>query len=157
MGIPLVRQPNQCHDSRKREEHGFLCVLFLLYLTQVYFRGNPPTYVGRDVFVGTTNLVYYLPGTTGWGVTFAGRPTAPWQLPQPLILTFLPEFGMHPTWFSFRVSWATNTTVVLEVSTSPGGATWLPIATNALLNGWTDFSDPQWKNHPARFYRVRSH
>jgi len=33
-------------------------------------------------FEGSTNVtVYYLPGTTGWGPTFAGRPTALWTLP----------------------------------------------------------------------------
>jgi hypothetical protein len=30
------------------------------------------------------------------------------------------------------------------------------LSTNALVNGWSYFSDPQWANYPARFYRVRS-
>jgi len=45
-------------------------------LTAVYFQGNAPG-DGSDtsVFSGDTNTVYYLPGTTGWGPTFDGRPT----------------------------------------------------------------------------------
>jgi hypothetical protein len=47
-------------------------------LTGVYFQGNAPS-LGLSVFDGDTNaIVYYLPGTTGWGVLgtpFGGRPT----------------------------------------------------------------------------------
>jgi len=44
-------------------------------LTGVYFLGNAPS-LGSDVFYGATNAtVYYLPGTTGWGKIFGGRPT----------------------------------------------------------------------------------
>ena len=48
-------------------------------LTSVRFEGNAPSLVGSDVFAGDDNAtVYYLPGTTGWGPTFGGRPTAVW-------------------------------------------------------------------------------
>ena len=47
-------------------------------LTSVYFQGNAPS-VGSAVFGGDNNAtVYYLPGTTGWGWTFGGCPTALW-------------------------------------------------------------------------------
>lgn len=51
-------------------------------LTSVYFKGNAPS-LGGFVFDGDNNAtVYYLPGTTGWGATFGGRPTALWvQVP----------------------------------------------------------------------------
>lgn len=50
-------------------------------LTAVYFQGNAPT-LGSQVFSGDNNAtVYYLPGTTGWGPTFGGRPTALWLPP----------------------------------------------------------------------------
>jgi hypothetical protein len=44
-------------------------------LTGVYFKGNAPS-LGSSVFYNAlTATVYYLPGTTGWGPTFGGRPT----------------------------------------------------------------------------------
>jgi hypothetical protein len=52
-------------------------------LIGVYFLGNAPSLGGSYVFSGDNNTtVYYLPGTTGWGTTFAGRSTALWiQVP----------------------------------------------------------------------------
>ena len=48
-------------------------------LERVYFKGNAPT-LGRNVFNSDDHLTnYYLPGKTGWGATFGGRPTAVWK------------------------------------------------------------------------------
>ena len=48
-------------------------------LTGIYFEGNAPS-LGSSVFDADNNTtVYYLPGTTGWGQTFGGRPTALWS------------------------------------------------------------------------------
>ncbi len=45
-------------------------------LTGAYFQGHSPS-VGDSVFEGDNHAtVYYLPGTTGWGPTFGGRPAA---------------------------------------------------------------------------------
>jgi hypothetical protein len=45
-------------------------------LKGLYFMGNAPT-LDYKVFDGATNaIVYYNPGTTGWGPTFGDRPTA---------------------------------------------------------------------------------
>jgi hypothetical protein len=50
-------------------------------LTGVYFRGNLPN-VGSQLFAGDNRVtVYYLPGTTGWGTTFGGRPAVLWNPP----------------------------------------------------------------------------
>ncbi len=54
-------------------------------LTGVYFHGNSPT-PNNDltVFSGDSNgIVYYLPGTTGWGTLFDGLPTMLSSLPAP--------------------------------------------------------------------------
>ena len=133
-------------------------------LTGVYFQGNSPESVGSNIFDGHLGLdffidpatVYYLPGTTGWGPTFEDRPTAPWVLPYPVILTTAPNFGIQANGFGFRISWATNAPVVIEAVTNPASSTWVPLKTNALVNGWTDFSDPQWTSYPGRFYRTRA-
>jgi hypothetical protein len=48
-------------------------------LTGIHFHGNAPG-LGERVFKGADNaIIYYLPGTTGWGTKFGGRPTAPWK------------------------------------------------------------------------------
>ena len=57
-------------------EHGVEAV------TGVYFKGNAPTNVGTAAFRGANNAtIYYRAGTTGWGSTLAGRPTALWVVP----------------------------------------------------------------------------
>ena len=108
------------------------------------------------MFSGANNAtVYYLPGTAGWGSTFGGRPTALWLLPNPLILSNGSSFGVHTNQFGFIISWATNIPVVVEACSSLGHPIWSPMATNTLTDGWSHFSDPDWTNYPARFYRLR--
>jgi hypothetical protein len=124
-------------------------------LAALYFEGNSPGGVG-DVFIGGMTVVYYLPGTSGWGSTFHGRPTALWTLPFPLILPNNPSLGVRSNQFGFTVSWATNRSVVVEASTNLTNSTWSSVEAATLTNGSLYFSDPQWSNHPARFYRVRS-
>jgi hypothetical protein len=47
-------------------------------LLRVYFSGNAPN-PGAALFYGANSAtVYRLPGTTGWGGTFAGRPVEIW-------------------------------------------------------------------------------
>ena len=123
-------------------------------LKAVYFQGNAPS-LGYDVFSGDYNVtVYYLPGTTGWGSTFGGRPTAQWLLPNPLILNN--SFGVQTNGFGFIISWATNIPVVVEACTSLANPVWSPLQTITLTNGSSYFSDPQWTDYPSRFYRLRS-
>ncbi len=52
-------------------------------LHKVYFHGNAPTDLGYVFTDGTVGTVYYLAGTTGWGSTFGGWPTALYQPAQP--------------------------------------------------------------------------
>ena len=125
------------------------------YLTQIYFTGNAPT-IGVNSFRSVPATVHYLPGTTGWGATYAGRPTAPWFLPNPTILNFEPNFGVQTNRFGFTISWATNVPVVVEASTNLANSSWTPVQSCTLTNGSVYFSDPQWTNYPGRFYRLRS-
>jgi hypothetical protein len=125
-------------------------------LTAVHFQGNAPSGDGDSVFLGDDNLtIYYLPGTTGWGTTFDYRPTSLWSLPYPVLLGIGSNFGAHTNGFGFTISWATNLSVVVEASTNLGNLVWTPVVTNTLNDGWSYFSDPQWTNHPSRFYRLR--
>jgi len=124
-------------------------------LAGVYFRGNSPTPTNDlTVFQSATNVtVYYLPGTTGWGSTFDGRPTALW-LPQ--VQSTSAIFGVQSNQFGFNINWVSDTTVVVEACTNLANPIWSPVATNTLTGGPSYFCDPQWTNYPGRFYRLRS-
>jgi hypothetical protein len=123
-------------------------------LLAAYFTGGAPV-SELDTFAGADQAtLYYLPGTLGWGATLSGRPTAPWALPNPVILAQGPGFGGTEAGFGLVVSWATNAAVVLEASADLGGPVWTPVATNTLAGGATTFSDPTWLSREVRFYRV---
>jgi hypothetical protein len=132
---------------------GYRAFIGCATLTSAYFQGNAPTVLSTPVFPGNTTA-YYLPGTTGWGPTFAGIPTALWTLPYPLILNS--SLGVRSDQFGFNVSWAMHPSVVVEASTDLGRPNWSPVKTNVLSGGTFYFSDPQWTNYPNRFYRIRS-
>jgi hypothetical protein len=124
-------------------------------LSSAYFNGNAPI-VDWYLFDFAITTVYYLPGTTGWGATLAGCPTALWRLPNPLILTTSPSLELQTNGIAFIISWATNSAVVVEASSNLADRTWSPVATNTLTGGSSYFSDPQWTNYPSRFYRLRT-
>src|SRR5665213_1035505 len=123
-------------------------------LTSVYFGGNAPGPV-YSAFYYDPAIVYYLPGTIGWDTTFDGASTALWTLPYPLILTGNSGFGAQANGFSFTVSWATNSSVVIEACTNLSSPVWQPLQTNALVNGTNYFTDGNWTDYPRRFYRAR--
>jgi len=125
-------------------------------LNGIYFKGNAPVASSIAFLEDSNAIVYYVPGTIGWGLMLGGRPTALWVLPNPTILNNNPSFGVQSNGFGFIISWATNISVMVEVSTNLANSSWLPVSTNALSNGVAYFSDPQWTNFPARFYRIRS-
>jgi hypothetical protein len=125
-------------------------------LTAVHFEGNAPDFF-EQIFQSSPQVrVYHLPGTAGWSASYAERPTALWMLPNPVILTTVPAFGIQTNGFVFAVSWATNVSVVVEASTTLTNPTWSSLSINTLTGGWSYFSDPDWTNYPARFYRARS-
>jgi hypothetical protein len=125
-------------------------------LMAVYYLGDAPS-LGISVFRDDNKTtIYFMPGTTGWGATYGGLPTAPWLLPYPVVLDFEPNFGLHSNRFGFTTSWATNLNIVVEACTNLANHSWTSIYTNTLSGGTNYFSDPQWTNYPRRFYRVRS-
>ena len=123
-------------------------------LTSAYFEGNAPPDSGNAFNHDSAATVYYLPGTTGWGLTFGGAPTAVWYLPSPTVLSFEPSFGVQSQQFSFPISWATNGSVIVQVSTNFTNPAWISVSTNVLSNGTNYFSDPSWTNYSGRIYRV---
>ncbi len=126
---------------------------FCASLTGVYFRGNAPSLGGSEVFAADNNaVVYYLPGTTGWGPTYGGLPTALLASP---VQAGGPGFGLRTNRFGFTLTGSSNISIVVEASTNLATGTWTALETGILSNGSSYFSDPEWTNYPARFYRIR--
>ena len=126
---------------------------FCTSLSSVYFKGNAPS-VSSDVFEEANNAtVYHLPGTTGWGTAYGGRPTSLWL---PRVQTSDDSFGVRTNQFGFNITWASGRVTVVEASSNLANPIWSPVSTNTLTSGSSYFSDPQWTNYSARFYRLRS-
>jgi hypothetical protein len=122
-------------------------------LAGVYFEGNCPT-VGSLAFFGANNAtIYYLPGTTGWGTTFGGRPAVLWN---PLIQASGSGFGVRTNRFGFIITGTSNIPIVVEACANLANASWTSLLNCALTNGSIYFSDPAWANYSGRFYRIRS-
>jgi len=120
----------------------------------IYFTGDAP---GPDDFAAASDddnlTIYYLPGTTGWGSTFAGRPAVLWN---PLIQVGDGGFGVRDQGFSFNIAGTKDIPIVVEASTSLATGVWAPLLTITLPSGLVPFRDPDWTNYPNRFYRIHS-
>jgi hypothetical protein len=124
-------------------------------LTGVYFLGNPPS-IGTGVFDNSSKvIVFYCSGTSSWGSTFAGRPTALWMLLSPVISASNPGCGVQSHGFVFSISAATNALIVVEACTDLADPEWVPLSTNIVTGDTSNYHDPDWIQHRARFYRVR--
>lgn len=122
-------------------------------LSGIYFSGNAPAVSANAFNYSQKITVYYLPETTGWGATLAGRSTTLWN---PLVQTGAADFGVRSNRFGFTISGTSGIVVVVEACTDLANPVWSPLRTNTLTDGPSYFNDPQWTNYPARFYRLRS-
>ena len=119
-------------------------------LRGVYFMGGNPG-IASTVFQGTPATGYYLPGAMGWTTNTGFLPVVLWN---PQAQTSDGSFGVRTNQFGFNITGNSNLVLVVEASASLGNPSWSPVATNILTNGSSYFSDPQWTNYPARFYRL---
>ncbi|HXP62589.1 MAG TPA: leucine-rich repeat domain-containing protein [Dongiaceae bacterium] len=117
-------------------------------LANVFFEGDAPSADSSVFSEDNYATVYYLPGSKGWGATFAGRPAVLWN---PGVVSP----GVRDGRLSFDITGGTNLPVVVEASTNLAGGAWVPVQSGSLTNGLLHFSDPQPANYPARFYRLR--
>ena len=122
-------------------------------LKEVYFRGNPLSLGGSNVFPNTNLTVYYLPTSTNWGPTYAGCPTAVWK---PLIENSVNNDTTTNKAFSFTANWASGQTIIVETCSNLINPVWEPIQTNYLMTDTMTCSDFGLTNHPNHFYRLRS-
>jgi len=129
-------------------------------LLSVYFRGNAPPFGASDYpvptspFFNSSNaVVYYLPGTSGWGPSYAGRPAVLWN---PQVQTTDGSFGVRQNQFGFNIAGTPDIPLVIEASVDLAAGPWTSLQACTLTNGLLYFSDPQWTNYSKRFYRIRS-
>jgi hypothetical protein len=119
-------------------------------LKEVTFLGNAP--VGVNVFDPLATVqVFYRPGTSGWGASIFGAPTA-----------FLVEAS--PSILKDSLGYSTNASVIVEARTLGTASQWIPIVTNTISydasstdasNGWFQFLDTRSIAAPQQFYRLR--
>jgi hypothetical protein len=108
----------------------------------------------KGVFDDSPNVVvYYLPGTTGWGPTFSDRPAVLWN---PQFDTGHNSFGGDEIGFGLPITGTADIPIVLEATTDLSDSTWVPLLSCTLTNGSLELRDPAWAVHPNRFYRIRS-
>ena len=70
--------------------------------------------------------------------------------------TSVASFGVRSNQFGFSIALASGQVVLVEACTNLANPNWSPLQTNTLSGDSLYFSDPQWTNYPARFYRLRS-
>lgn len=120
-------------------------------LTALYFQGDAPaTYRRLGANYAT---LYYMPGTTGWDAYFNRRPTVLWD---PRVQTSDGSVGVLTNRFGFKITASNDVMVVVEACLDLTDPTWVQLGTHTLTGGSFYFSDPQWAQHPARYYRLRT-
>ena len=66
------------------------------------------------------------------------------------------NFGVVTNKFGFKITGTANIPIVVEACSNLASSAWVALQNCTLTNGNIYFSDPQWTNYPARFYRLRS-
>jgi hypothetical protein len=122
-------------------------------LGAVYFQGNAPS-ADASVFANDASAVaYYLPGTAGWGPTFGGVPTAPWNA---AVQVGGVDFRAPTAPFGLAITGSSGLVVVVEAAAGLANPVWVPLATNTLGDSPWAFTDSQSTALSSRFYRLRS-
>jgi hypothetical protein len=105
--------------------------------------------LGDSVFVNDLATVYYYYGTSGWSDTYGGLPTVE--------LSWTPQLvggaNVQSNNFTFNIIGTNGMSAVVEASTNL--VDWQSVWTNTFSGASATFTDFQWTNYPARFYRTR--
>jgi hypothetical protein len=123
-------------------------------LKAVYFVGNFPItstnlfYTDRGI---STAVLYYLPGTIGWGKVYGLNSIVLWN-PHALGSGPIIENGA----LQFTVGGSSNIFVVVEAATNLSNPDWQQVQSLTLAAGSANFSDLKWTNYVCRFYRFSS-
>ncbi len=118
-------------------------------LEQVWFNGDAPA-LGEDVLLNSDAvIVYYRPGTTGWGATVNGRTAFCWN-PK------MEHLNANAFRLAFTVTGSADMVVVVEACTSLVQPDWGVVGTYTLTEGAAAVEDAEGPGHAVRFYRVRA-
>jgi len=113
-------------------------------LTSVYFQGRPPS-LGASVFHEANRVrVYYLPGQTGWGSTFGGRPTALW-------IPVMPNLPSVTTDNPLRLRSSSPAPAAVRVQRSANLVDWEDWQTVSKVSGPSELQDTEAGSTPYRF------
>lgn len=121
-------------------------------LASVFFGGNAPSDGSSAFGLDDIATVFYLPGSKGW-TNFTDPPAVLWN---PLIQTNGANFGVVSNQFGFNITGTANIPIAVEECTNLASPVWISLATMTLTNGLVYFSDCQWTNAAAQFYRISS-
>jgi hypothetical protein len=124
-------------------------------LVSLFVAGDAPI-LGPSAFAyDTSATAFYLVGTSGWNefTESSGVPAVLWN---PLIQTSDGSFGVRNNQFGFDVTGTADIPIVVEACTNLANSVWIPLQSLTLTNGLFYFSDLQWTNYPARYYRISS-
>ncbi len=123
-------------------------------LNALYFGGNAPA-TGLDLLKGANaSQVYYLAENSGWGSTFAGRPTAVWTHAEPTIVKSSMTFTYNSVSFVASSQGATPW-VLIESSPSFSNPTWTAVSTNLMEAGFAPVNLLMSTDQTSSFYRCR--
>lgn len=74
----------------------------------------------------------------------------------PVIQTGDGNFGLKANRFGFDITGTSGSVIVVVATTNLARPIWVPLSTDTLSASAAYFSDSQWTNYAARFYRVRT-
>ncbi len=121
-------------------------------LESVYFKGAPPLEYEYDLFSNSEQVVvYHLPDVEEWGTNFSQRPTALWRPSIRSEMLHDHEAGV----FEFEINWVSGMEVVVEAKDDLADDDWEELEAIYLEGNTEHFSDPDWRDYPRRFYRLR--
>ena len=121
-------------------------------LTSVFFDGDAPL-TGLGVFPDASPATaYFMPGTAGWGASFAGLNAVAWN---PRVIRLM-DLNAASGGFGFTIVGNAGLPILVETCADLVAGVWSPAWIMALdASGSFDFSDPNALGLPSRFYRLR--
>ncbi len=124
------------------------------YLTYSDAWDHGETQLGRSALFqltvpwGDTSATPPVPAPPLYGLTSFTFPVV-----NPSIKVSAPTIGTNG--FTFAVTGPGNAPLEIQATTNLTNPLWVPLLTGALTNGSYTYTEAQWTNNPARFYRVK--